>query len=977
MSRFVYDSTKVGRGLDYLKEAKQKLNGITASMNRGISTIQSANGYKYITVDFSSIKQLEDRAKSMIVSLEGLINEKIQRIEDYNAYRQEHPIKSKFADLSMGATNITRGFWEGAQSIGDGALAVAGAAGGAFGNETWKKCCEETLVERKTKRDAWFDKQYESGMWSDVEKYSSYSSKSTKASVFRGVGSAVPFVAAAVATGGASSAGTISTTTALAADSTLAAYSALGDKTSSLLVNGEDFDTAYSKGVKSAAVAGVTTFAVGKGAEKLTSLKNAAKTAKIEKTETLLIDKADDVAKQTSKAAKIEKAENAFIGKTNKAADNAAKIGKTETLLIDKSDDAVKQIKKTTTSTTDDFATGAKKAASSQMDDAATSAKKVASSQVDDEAVKTAEKKANDVFADRKAALDKKLASGEINKSEYRKALKEIHPDTATYNAKSGQTAENVAKESEKTAKTSVNSFADDTAKSTTKQTASAADSATTKQTANTADETFKNTTKQANNTTDDAVKNSFSKVDDDVVNIDDGIDVLTGDANKAAQAEKSVKGHQTIKSKIKNQFNNASVRDAAYQAGEKVEAVKEGISKAGNTFKNAGEKIVEGAKNVGSAAKTVGASAVKNPKLAGATVGATAVVAGTHINSHAVNTDMAGININNGYDAITAKANRIFVNEDVASQDEEDKSSGEETNTDTSGSQASENGGDNGNGNGGNSNSNYDSKLAYVDNKDDKTKKILDTIVKKQKEKTTIETPTNVDVNTVVPQEPTNNNVNPNPITPEVATNTNSTPTQSTVPNYKVESTPINSGSSNQATTYTGATTVKHGATAQASYANYSGGNSNTSVASVTKDVINKTKSAANTDIGSKVKSIIGDKKINPIVIDDTTSSGRRSGVGLAVGGVVAAGAALGIGTKAVLDKRRKSEEYEDEEVFEETGQNDGYDVDSAVYDNQVENNEEVEMLYDDPYKANEGSVYDDSYDDIAYGEAEDLVTF
>ena len=29
-------------------------------------------------------------------SLEDLINDKIKRIEEYNAYRQEHPIKSKF-----------------------------------------------------------------------------------------------------------------------------------------------------------------------------------------------------------------------------------------------------------------------------------------------------------------------------------------------------------------------------------------------------------------------------------------------------------------------------------------------------------------------------------------------------------------------------------------------------------------------------------------------------------------------------------------------------------------------------------------------------------------------------------------------------------------------------------------------------------------------------------------------------------------
>lgn len=988
-SRFEYNQQKVQRGLDYLKEAKQKLNGITNSMKRGISTIQSANGSNCISIDFSYIKSLEEEARSMITNLEGFINEKMNMINEYNAYRNEHPIKSKFADFSMGVTSFVRGFHEGAQSLGDSALAKLGQISGMLGNDLLKECCEEQIIERVTKREEWFAKQYESGIWSDVEKYSSFSSKSTKATVFRGTGSVAPYIIAAIGTGGASSAGSISKMTGLLIDSALAADSTLGERTAAGLVAGEDYDTAYEEGLKSGAIAGALTFGLGKAAEKFTALTGVSKVENIGKTETLLLDKSDDVIRHTSD--KIDD----FLNGLPKA---TPELNKTDALLLDKLDDTVTTATKTSTSISDDALKGLEKGASTQADGVAKGAEKVASSQVDDEVVKAAEKKANELFAEKKAALDKKLASGEINKSEYRKALKEIHPDTATYNAKSGNGVENVAKE--KASTTNASNVADDTIKNTSKQATNTVDDAT-KQTANNAnkankaEETFKKSTEKTTNTVDDtsntATKQTTNAVDDDVINIDDGVDVLTGDANKAAMAEDSVKGHQSIKSKIKNQFNNAKVRDAAYAAEDKISAVKEGISNAGATFKNVGSKVVDNAKSVGATAKSVGSTVIKNPKLAGATVGTTAVLSTLHAtNPRVVNRDLAGINLADVSDSATVAsakpASSIFENKTaVADGDDNDNNDTPKTTDDSTvadNGTGTDNGGGNGNGNG---NSRYGSEIVSTDAKNDKTKKIIDQITRKDKLK-----PGNINVDNN-----TNNNTNTNTVVPNPNNNVNPT-TNNTIENKDVSQQPVRpnntvapsntevvahqvSNNEGSRTVYAGATTVTGGEGGSSSYSGYSGGGNydNSSIASATKEVINKTKPSVGNDIGSKVKNIIGQKKINPIVIDDTAPTSGKSGVGLAVGGVVAAGAAIGLGTKAVLDKRKASEEYEDDgDEIEEITKDDSYDTDSAVYDDTKENSD-VEMLYDDPYEAEEGQIYDDSYDDIAYGEVEDLVTF
>lgn len=1057
MARFVYNKSKVQNGMDYLKEAKKKLDGITADINRGIKTIESANGYKYLSIDYSGMTKLEESAKEMVSSLEDLINEKIQKIEEYNAFRNEHPIKSKFYDFSMGATSIIHGIHDGAASIGDGGLAVAGAVGGIF-SDTWKECCEETLVERKTKRDGWYEKQYSTGIWSDVEKYSSYSSKSTKANILKGVGGAVPFVAAAVGTGGAAAAGSISSTTALAADSTLAAYSALGDRTASGLVNGEDFDTAYGQGTKSAVVAGVSTFALGKGAEKLSGLKKGSKeVSKIGKTETQLIDKTDDAVRQTSKVAEIEKAENAFVGKNTGTTNGASKISKAQSSLLDK---------------TDDVASGAKKAVSSQADDITNSAKKVVSTQVDDaektatKMAKEAEKEAEAAFKQKKSILDKKLASGEINKSEYRRALKEIHPDTAIYNAKAVNSAENasdkvfVSNESKAVskAKNGVETYEEyverqiselrakpdkvqkgvDSLKATIAESGSGSAAKDIEEVgkymyeadkklnlarkagASSAEieelEIARDSAKQVFNEMgqnadfyladarilDNAEENLAKAIKNGASN--EEISLLREERDFARRMHSSSYGAaddvvkqsskiDTIKSGIKNGGTSAkeTVSTAAKNGAAKVSnAVKgatanisEAAAKAGAGIKSASTVFAENAAKAGTVARGVGVAAVKNPKVAAVTVGSAAAVAGSHVNPINRNTDLGGINIADVSDSvITAQAAEIFENRTVAREDE-DKQPDNTTNTQDTGTQTGGNSSDN-TGGSSNGSSKYASTIESRTSQatKDKTKKIIETITNKKTDKTTTQPTNNTVVNNVAPTQPANTNTNNTPNTPIVTNNTNSTPTQQTVAtvptNTEVVAHQVNNNPEVSKTTYTGPTTVKGGSSTQSSYSNYGGSvnNNKSSIASVTKDVINKTKSAANTDIGSKVKSIIGDKKIDPIVIDDTTpSSTRRSGAGLAVSGVVAAGTALGIGTKVVLDKRKRSEEYDDE--IEEITQDDGYDTDSAVYDNSKEDDSNIEMLYDDPYENDEGAAYDDSYDDIAYGETEDLVTF
>ena len=189
MGRYTYNSSAVSNALAELNDAINSLANVTTEIQNGINTITSANGAQAIDIDCSKLLQLQTLAEDVIEEDINTIKQKVTVIEEY----ENAPwYKKLFNSIGMGLSKFVEGIASGIENITDGAVSIVGFVGGIF-NSDFKNSVAEYVA--KDHVGDWFQNQYDEGFLSGVSKYSYFSENSTAANIFKGFGTAAPYIA--------------------------------------------------------------------------------------------------------------------------------------------------------------------------------------------------------------------------------------------------------------------------------------------------------------------------------------------------------------------------------------------------------------------------------------------------------------------------------------------------------------------------------------------------------------------------------------------------------------------------------------------------------------------------------------------------------------------------------------------------------------------------------------------------------------
>ena len=272
MARFKYDSDKVSNALSELELAKKTLDNVNTEINAGITTIMNARGSKFISVDFNSILGLKETSIEYIDTIIKDIEENKRTIEEYNSAPW---YKKVFATTGMAITKFGEGIATGGEQLVDGFASLTGMVVGVFNNDAKEAIGE--FVKKDHVGDA-FAASYNHGILANLEKYSAFSSTSTAANVFKGIGVATAYVAVAAATGGAGAAmsggtlavGAVNGVASIGVNAAIAGIGGLGAGTQSGLQEGKSYNRAFAKGIKTSAISAGTVLVAGKIGQKFT-----------------------------------------------------------------------------------------------------------------------------------------------------------------------------------------------------------------------------------------------------------------------------------------------------------------------------------------------------------------------------------------------------------------------------------------------------------------------------------------------------------------------------------------------------------------------------------------------------------------------------------------------------------------------------------------------------------------------------------
>lgn len=296
--RYESSPEEVQDAVDSLKEINGNIEEIHEDVQNQINIINNnIQGFEdYLT----SVNANGEVVQDSVTSLIAILTEQADLIEEYNNASYLKKLGSTYA---MVGTNLFEGAVSVLEDIGDAIILVGATVASPFTDtKSWQVFAARDLTGEA------FDYLYDDGFLKGIETYSGFSHESTAANVFKGIGSAIPYVALAASGVG------------IVGEAIGAGVAGFGrgssDYMSQHLMYGADgklaFDDDYSlgrawweggkEGVKDAAL----TIVMDKGIKKLGELKNAkvrAETITTSANEQLLskygknIDEATDVVK--------------------------------------------------------------------------------------------------------------------------------------------------------------------------------------------------------------------------------------------------------------------------------------------------------------------------------------------------------------------------------------------------------------------------------------------------------------------------------------------------------------------------------------------------------------------------------------------------------------------------------------------------------------------------------------------------------
>ena len=274
MARYVYNQSGVNSTIAELNDSINEIDNVNTIINSGISIIESARGGQYIEINSAAALQYKDVVETAVRKLISDIRSKVALIEEYNSASF---LEKAFSTVGMGLSKLIEGFGTAGENILDGFCSLGGLVVGIFSEDAKNSIGQ--FVQKDHVGD-FFKDAYNGGFLTSIEKYSAFSSESTAANIFKGVGIAAGYVATAYATGGVMSlatGGSFATGAAAAANSigynmAFAGIGGMGSGTEDALQSGMNFDQAAFQGAKRGAIQAGTVFLAGKASEKLSNV---------------------------------------------------------------------------------------------------------------------------------------------------------------------------------------------------------------------------------------------------------------------------------------------------------------------------------------------------------------------------------------------------------------------------------------------------------------------------------------------------------------------------------------------------------------------------------------------------------------------------------------------------------------------------------------------------------------------------------
>ncbi|MEE0014921.1 MAG: hypothetical protein UE699_04425, partial [Bacilli bacterium] len=312
------------------------LQAISDEIGKEVGIVNNAASAASGLLDISNMNAYAPAVQDSITNLIKVLDKQAAMIEEYNSGNDvEKGLKRMFGTGTMAILNLTEGIARFGEDIVDAGANIIAGFGSIFGADT--ESIE--LWAAKDHVGNWFDDAFENGAFNWVEKYSIYSHESTAAEIFKGIGTAIPYIALA-ATG-----------VGLAAEATVAGAAGFGRGSTNYQqqhleydANGvASFDDTYStgrmmwEGTRQGAVDAAVTVgmdvgfkAIGKGISKLKAGKAVAENADdVARTAKKVDDAASTAAKNADDATRtVSTSADDIIAKQEKALEDLKKAKK-------------------------------------------------------------------------------------------------------------------------------------------------------------------------------------------------------------------------------------------------------------------------------------------------------------------------------------------------------------------------------------------------------------------------------------------------------------------------------------------------------------------------------------------------------------------------------------------------------------------------------------------------------------------------
>ena len=178
-----------------VQEACEELSNISNNTLQAISDeigkeVGIVNDAASGLLDISNMNEYAPAVQDSITNLISVLDKQAEMIEEYN---NGNLVEKMLGTGTMAILNLTEGIARFGEDIVDAGANIIAGFGSIFGADT--ESIE--LWAAKDHVGNWFDDAFENGAFNWVEKYSIYSHESTAAEIFKGIGTAIPYIALA------------------------------------------------------------------------------------------------------------------------------------------------------------------------------------------------------------------------------------------------------------------------------------------------------------------------------------------------------------------------------------------------------------------------------------------------------------------------------------------------------------------------------------------------------------------------------------------------------------------------------------------------------------------------------------------------------------------------------------------------------------------------------------------------------------